>query len=571
MRASQLFFKTLRHLPEEVDAASHRLLLRTGMVQQVASGIFSFLPLGWRSIQKIRAIINQEMVRIGGQEVCMPVVQPIDLWEESGRIETFIPPLARFKDRRDHYMVLAPTHEETMTLMARSVISSYRDMPAILYHIQTKFRDEVRSRGGLLRVREFEMKDAYSFDRDQAGLDHSFDQMALAYRRIFDRCATPTIAVEADSGGIGGKDSNEFVMLSDTGEDVVLVCDNPDCGYAANVEKAVFKPIAAEPEEPLPMERFDTPGVNTIQALAEFTNMPRSKTAKAVFYSIDGEVVLVVIRGDYEVNNTKLRNLLKATDVALATPEQVVAAKLVAGYTSPVGLDGKIKVVADSSIEASPNLLGGANQKDLHLRNVNYGRDYKADFVADIASAADGSACARCDGGRLREQRGIEVGHIFKLGSIYSESMGFNFQNAEGQQVPPLMGCYGIGLGRLLAAIIEGNHDERGIKFPKSVAPFTVAVVALNVKDEAVAKGAEQVYAELCASGQEVLLDDRDLPPGAKLTDADLIGYPVRVVVSKRTLAEGQVEIKLRTADEAEHIPAGEAAARVGELLDGLN
>ena len=555
MRSSRLFGKTLREAPADAENASHRLLVRAGYIQQIAAGIFSFMPLGWRSISRIKQILRDEMDAAGAQEINMPVVQPRDLWERSGRADTYIPPLATFTDRREREMVLAPTHEETVTVMAAAGITSYRDLPFTLYHIQTKFRDETRPRGGLLRVREFEMKDAYSFDRDLAGLDKSFEAMVSAYRVIFEKCGTDAVMVEADSGAIGGKDSNEFVLMADSGEDVILQCDNPDCGYAANVEKAAFSKVANPHEEPGQVEKFATPGVRTIKGLAEMEGVPESKTAKVVFYSTGVEIVIVAIRGDYDVNETKLRNLLGGIQPRLASPEELKAHGLVAGSASPVGLDEKFRVVADDSLELGANLLAGANEEGYHLRNVNFPRDFKAGTVGDIAEAKAGYACPRGDG-VLQAHRGIEVGHVFKLGTVYSEKLGAVYTDESGTQIPVLMGCYGIGVGRLLAAAVEANHDENGMILPRAIAPYDVHLAGLNLEDEDISAQAEKLYADLEAAGVEVLFDDRNEPPGVKFKDADLIGIPLRVVISKRSLKGGGFEVKARRQKDGEIVAA---------------
>jgi prolyl-tRNA synthetase len=570
MRSTKLFGKTLRDAPADADAVSHKLLVRAGFIQQVAAGIFSFQPLGWRSIKKIKRIMEEELDAEGAQEINMPVVQPRDLWERSGRADTYVPPLATFHDRRDRDMVLAPTHEETTTIMAAGGMSSYRDLPFTLYHIQTKFRDEPRPRSGLLRVREFEMKDAYSFDADKTGLDKSFDAMVRAYNKIFSRAGLNVVMVEADSGPIGGKDSNEFVLLAESGEDTVLMCDNESCKYAANVEKAEFRKVANPPEALAAMEEFPTPGLKTIDALAKSEGVPASKTAKAVFYYAAGEVILIAIRGDYVVNETKLRNVLGGVDARLATPEEVKAAGLVAGSASPVGLDGMFRVIADNSLEMGANLLAGANKPDTHIRNVNFPRDFKASVVADIAEAHEGYGCPRCDTGTLVARRGVEVGHVFKLGTIYSEKLGAVFADESGETRPALMGCYGIGVGRLLAAAVEANHDDNGMVLPKAIAPYEVYFAGLNLEDEDIRQKAETLYADMQAAGIDVLFDDRDAPPGIKFKDADLIGLPLRVVISKRSLDKGGVEVKLRNSKEFQSVPVAGALAEVKRLLAGL-
>jgi len=564
MRLSRYFGKTLRSDPAEADTASHRLLLRAGFIQQVAAGIYSFLPIGWRSQQKVAQIIRSEMDAAGAFEVSMPVVQPRELWEESGRADTFIPPLAQFKDRRGRMMVLAPTHEEAVTTMAKAHVNSYRDLPVTLYQIQTKFRDEPRPRAGLLRVREFQMKDAYSFDRDEAGLDASFQAMVAAYKRIFERCGLQAVMVEADSGGIGGKDSNEFILLAESGEDVILMCDR--CDYAANVEKAAFKKHHLPVEAPIPMEKVHTPGVKTIDDLARFLNVPASKTIKAVFYSASGELVIASIRGDLEVNETKLKNALGGGQPRLATPEELRAAGLIAGSASAVSLKG-IRSVVDDSLKHAPNLVAGANEPEHHLCNVNFGRDFAADILTDIATARKGETCPRCDG-TLAEHRGIEVGHVFKLGTGYSVSFGAQFLDHSGDSKPLMMGCYGIGLGRLLAGAIEANHDDKGITLPRAIAPFEVYLASLNADHPNVASVADRIYQELTDAGVDVLFDDRDEKPGVKFNDADLIGIPVRVVVSQRGLARDQVEIKRRRASGADHVPLSDAVSAIQAALE---
>ena len=563
MRFSNLFAKTLREAPADAETVSHRLLVRASFIQQVSAGIFSFLPLGWRSIEKIRQVIREEMDAAGGQEINMPVVQPREIWEQSGRADTFVPPLAQFTDRRQRRMVLAPTHEEVVTNMARAGIFSYRDLPFTLYQIQTKFRDETRPRGGLLRVREFEMKDAYSFDTDEEGLDISYEAMAAAYRVIFSRCGLNAIMVDADSGPIGGKDSREFVLPAESGEDVILVCDG--CEYAANGEKAEFRKTAYLGEAPLEVEEFETPGVKTIEDLANFEGATRSRTAKAVFYMADGEMVLITIRGDYEVNETKLRNALGGADVRMATPPEVEAAGLVAGSASAVGVEN-VKSVVDDSIGLGANYLAGANKEGFHLRNVNFPRDFEADLVVDIAEAQDGYACWDCDG-VLRARRGIEVGHIFKLGTVYSQKLGADYLDERGDHHDTLMGCYGIGVGRLLAAAIEANHDDRGMMLPRAIAPYEVYLAGLNREDDEVTAKADDLYKSLVKRGVEVLYDDRNEPPGVKFNDADLIGLPLRAVVSRRSLKAGGVEIKARAEKSPQVISFDSAAEEIDRAL----
>ena len=569
MRASEFYIKTTREAPAEAETISHKYLTRGSFIQQVAAGIFSIMPLGWRSLEKIRNIIREEMGNAGALEVTMPVVQPRSIWEESGRADTYVPPLAQFSDRREREMVLAPTHEETVSIMGRYGITSYRDMPLRLYQIQTKFRDETRSRGGLLRVREFEMKDAYSFDADVTGMDASYDAMAEAYRNIFSRCGLNAVMVEADSGSIGGKDSAEFALLVDSGEDSVLTCDADDCDYGANLEKAEFIKSHNPAEEQNEIEKFATPGVKTIAALAELEGVSSANTAKAVFYTIDDQVFVVVIRGDYEVNETKLRNMMGGFEPRFATAEEVENAGFVPGSASAIGVDSKYVIADDSAVETA-NLLAGANEEGYHYRNSNYGRDWSADNVGDIAAAVEGCVCTRCPEGYLKQNRGIEVGHIFKLRTVYSDAMNVKFNDVNGKLQSVYMGCYGIGTGRLLAAAVEANHDDRGMMLPKSIAPFEVVVVGVNLhNDREVRETAEALYGQLTDAGLDTLFDDREEAPGVKFADADLIGMPVRVVVSPRSLKNGGVEIKHRTQapSDSEIRSANDAVEAIVALL----
>ena len=567
MRLSRLFGKTLRDDPQEAELASHRLMLRAGFIHQVSSGLFSYLPLAWRSLRKIEQIIREEMDAAGGQELRMTVLQPRELWQESGRDEDYGDGMFRLEDRRAREMVLAPTHEELLTIMVKANVNSYRDLPLILYQIQTKFRDEPRPRGGLLRVREFDMKDAYSFDIGQEELDASYDAMEQAYKNIYARCGLDAIMVEADSGTIGGRDSQEFILVADSGEDTVMICDG--CDYAANAEKAVFVKPPLQQEEPKPLESVHTPGLRTIDDLAQFLDVHPNRTLKAVFYIAHGEVVFVTIRGDLEVNEIKLLNALDgAPDLRLASPAEVRDAGLIAGSASPVGLSG-IKVVADDSVTLGSNFAVGANREDYHLLNANYGRDFEADILTDIALAEEGSACAECDDSAFKSARGIEVGHIFKLGTKYSEVLGAVFPDESGVQKPIVMGCYGIGVGRLLAAAIEQNHDEAGMVLPASIAPFEVLLTALNVRNTDVAEEAGALYDEMRAAGLDVLYDDREESAGVKFNDADLLGLPVRVVVSPRNLKNGEVEVKPRSGGEASMVSRGDAVTSVRDLLAG--
>ncbi len=565
MRISKLFGKTLRETPAEADTVSHQLLVRAGMVSQLAAGIYSYMPLGWRVLKKIERIIREEMDAAGGQELNLPVLQPRELWQQTGRDDGMGDVLFRLKDRRDRPMVLGPTHEEVFTTLVRQNVHSYRDLPQLLYQIQVKFRDEPRPRGGLIRVREFLMKDLYSFDMDEAGLDLSYEKMRQAYQNVFDRCGLPTMLVEADSGAIGGKDSREFILVAASGEDQVVYC--PGCGYAANVEKAVSVKHPVGGGDPLPVEEVATPGAATIEQVAGFFGIKPEQTLKAVFYVADGALVFAVIRGDLAVNEIKLANLLKVSDLRMATDEEVRAAGLVAGAASPVGLKN-VRVVADDSVTTGSNFVAGGNKPEVHLRNVNYPRDFTAETVADIASAAEGHTCAAC-GGSYELRRGIEVGHIFKLGTRYTEALGAEFIDESGATRPIIMGCYGMGLSRLMAGAIEQNHDDKGIIWPGPIAPFQVHLCALYRDATAVSQVAEKLYEDLQAAGIEVLFDDRNESPGVKFNDADLIGCPWRVTVGPRTVARDAVELKARASKDFEVVPLAEIVGKLKSLLNG--
>ena len=558
MKVTQLVTKSLRDDPPEAETASHRLMLRAGLIYQVAAGIYASLPLAYKSLRKIENIIREEMDRAGGQELLMPALQPLELWEQTGRGAAFGANLFSLEDRRGRPMVLAPTHEEVVTGIVKANVQSYRDLPVILYQIQTKFRDEPRPRAGLVRVREFAMKDAYSFNADEESLDDSYQAMAQAYKNIYRRCGLPVLMAEADSGAIGGKDSHEFILATPTGEDTVITC--PACGYTANAEKAsgVYHELSAEDEESL--EAVSTPGVKTIDGLAQYLNISDEKTFKAVFYMADGEVVFVTIRGDLEVNDIKLKNALRASDLRLADDQEVAKAGLVAGSASAIGIHD-IKRVGDLSITRGNNFVVGGNKPDTHLRGANYPRDFQVDILTDIALARPGQGCPNC-GQPLEAVRGVEVGHIFKLGTFFSEALGANYLDREGQHQPIIMGCYGIGVGRLLAAAIEQNHDDKGIMFPAPIAPYQVHLVGLNLADEQVAEEAERLYQELKDQGIEVLYDDRtDQTAGVKLNDVDLLGLPVRLVVSPRNVKAGVVEFKQRLDETSSLVPAGEVVA----------
>jgi prolyl-tRNA synthetase len=537
--------------------ANHKLLLRAKIVEQLAAGVYSYLPVGWRVVRRIEQIIREEMDREGGLEMSLAALQPAELWQESGRYET-VDVLFKVHDRRERQHVLGPTHEEVICDIVRHNVQSYRDLPLMPYQIQTKFRDEARPRGGLVRVREFIMKDLYSFDADWDGLDESYDRMVRAYTRIFDRCGVPTVAVQADSGAIGGKDSQEFLFLTAIGEDDALLC--PSCGYAANAEKAEFRKPSIHTAVPQELAEVHTPGTKTIESVANLLGVPTSHTLKAVFYVADGKPVFVAIRGDLDVNEVKLKNALHAVELTMADDATIARMGAVPGFASPVGIAEGVMVVADDSAR-TPNLVAGANKTDYHYTNANLDRDWKADIVTDIALARAGDACPACST-PFEQRRGIEMGHVFKLGTVYTEKMGVTYLDDAGQSHPLVMGCYGIGVGRLLAAVVEANHDERGIIWPREVAPFDMHLIALNADRAEVRDSAERTFADMQAAGLRVLFDDRDETAGVKFNDADLLGMPWRLTVSPRTLERGEVELKRRSEKDFVSIPLSDAVAR---------
>jgi prolyl-tRNA synthetase len=535
------------------------------MINQLAAGVYTYLPLGLRVLQKIENIVREEMDKAGGQEFSMPVLQPVEMWQQSGRAQSMSDVLFNLTDRREHKFVLGPTHEEVITQLAARYVQSYRDLPQLPYQIQVKFRDEPRPRAGLMRGREFIMKDAYSFDVDEAGLDICYQKMVEAYQNVFKRCAVSTMIVDADSGAIGGKDSREFMVVAESGEDEIINC--PRCNYAANTEKAVSAKARIDNGQPLPIEEVATPGIATIEEVAAFLKISPVHTLKAVFYTADGRFVFVVIRGDLAVNEIKLKNQLHCTDLRLATDAEVREAGVVAGAASPVGLQG-FKVVADDSVTMATNLVAGANKPATHIKNVNYPRDFKADIIADIATARAGDKCAGC-GGKLAATRGIEVGHIFKLLTRYSEKFNAVYTDEKGGSHPIIMGCYGMGVSRLMAAAIEQNHDDKGIIWPLPIAPYQVHLCPLYRAGSNVAETAEKLYAAFQAAGFEVLFDDREDSPGVKFNDADLLGIPFRVTVSPRTLEKDSVEFKKRSEKQAEIVPMADIITKLKGLIQG--
>lgn len=551
MRMSNMFSRTLREAPSGADSKGYEYLLRAGYIRQMGAGIFSLLPLGFRATAKIEAIIREEMERIGAQEILMPVVNTADIWKETGRYYSIDKEMSRFEDRAGRDMVLAMTHEEAVTDLARGEIDSYKRLPLLVYQIQTKWRDDPRPRAGLIRVREFTMKDSYSFDRDQAGLDKVYKAHYKAYFRIFSRCALPSIAVGADSGMMGGKVSHEYMYLSPIGEDTIITC--PECGYTANRQVAAFKKEYFSEEEK-ELKKVETPDTKTIDSLCEFLNIEPRQTAKAVFMVgtfVDdhtGEehekLIVAIIRGDLDVEESKLSNAARANSIRPAHEEEITSHGIVPGFGSLIGATGDFIAIVDDSAARSNNLVAGANEAGYHYLNTNYGRDYSG-TVADIASARDGFACPVCSK-KLSASKGVEIGNIFQLGTRYSESMNCYYQDEDGTRKPVIMGSYGIGVGRLLACIAEEHNDEAGLALPVSVAPYQVHLISL-VKDTAVA---ESVYESLQNAGIDVLYDDRKESAGVKFADADLIGIPVRITIGNRSLKEGKVEVKIRTTGE---------------------
>jgi prolyl-tRNA synthetase len=560
MRLSKLFFTSLRDNPAEAEMASHRLLVRAGYVRQLGAGIYSLLPLGFRVSQRVEQVIREEMDAIGGQEMEMPVVHPADLWRESGRYAKIGPEMVRFKDRGGRDMVLAMTHEEVVTDLLRDLVKSYRQLPAIVYHFQTKFRDEPRARGGLIRVREFVMKDSYTLDPDEAALDISYQAHYHAYEKIFRRLGLDTVVVGADVGIMGGSLAHEFMVLNEAGEDTLVICDA--CDYAANQQIAAVTKPAPAAEEPRPTEEVATPEAPTIAALAALLGVGEERTAKATFFVTgDGRLLTAIVRGDFEVNETKLSNAVKAIGgLRPAHAEEIAAAGMVPGYASPIGASGTT-VVVDDLVARSPNLVAGANRHGYHLLNVNVGRDFTPDLVTDITNARRGDACPQC-GAPVALRQGIEVGNIFKLGTDFTEKMGATYLAEDGSRRLIVMGSYGIGLGRAMACIVEAHHDEKGIAWPAAVAPYAAHLVALGAsRDPAVAEAAERLYGRLTDAGVEVLYDDRDESPGVKLTDAELLGMPHIVTISPRSLAAGGAEVTDRASGERSVRPIPEVEA----------
>lgn len=568
MRASELFFPTLREDPSEAEIASHRLLYRAGMIRKTAGGVYTYLPLGYRVLKKIMNIVREEMDRAGGQELGLPIMQPAELWMRSGRWVVYGDEMFRLKDRHQRDFCLGPTHEEVITDVVDHDVHSYRDLPLLLYQIQNKYRDEIRPRFGLMRAREFIMKDLYSFDVDEEGMKVSYDKMYKAYSRVFDRLGLAYRVVEADSGAIGGSVSHEFVVLASTGESVVVFCDS--CGYAANVEKSACVPeIRVRQENALTLEKIPTPEQKTIQEVCRFLELPSHRLVKTLVYMADEEPVAVLVRGDREINEVKLKNYLGCNFIEMAdewTVKEMTGANF--GSLGPVGL--KMKLYADLEVEQMTNLVCGANEDDYHYVNVNPGRDFQPLAFVDIRSAQSGDLCPACREGKLEETRGIETGHIFQLGTKYSEAMGAKFLDEKGQECPMVMGCYGIGISRIMAAAVEQNHDEHGIIWPVSIAPYHVLIVPVNVNNAEQLETAERIYTMMQEAGLEVLLDDRNERAGVKFKDADLIGIPVRVTIGSKSLQAGQVEIKRRWEKDYQLVDIAQALDTVRSIISAL-
>lgn len=570
MRYSNYFIPTLKDDPSDAEVASHKLMIRGGMIRKLAAGIYSYLPLGLRSIGKVEQIVREEMNRAGAVELLMPAVLPSELWEESGRWDYYGKELLRFKDRADREFCIGPTHEEIITDIVRRDISSYKQLPVNLYQIQTKFRDEIRPRFGVMRAREFIMKDAYSFDATVEGAEKSYWAMYEAYTRIFERCGLEFRAVLADTGNIGGNFSHEFMVLAPTGEDIIMSCDK--CDYAANLELAEIggqnSTEMSQNDAEKAIEEIHTPNLKSVEEVAQQLNVTPSNLIKTMIVVVDGNLIAALVRGDHELSLTKLRKALGAELVELAMPDQIVEATGgPMGFSGPVGLN--IRKAADISVKNMGTSVTGANKADYHIINVTYGNDYEVDEFYDIRVASDGDKCPKCDG-TLTSTRGIEVGHVFMLGTKYSEAMNATFVDSEGKEKPFIMGCYGIGIGRTVAAAIEQNHDENGMIFPKALAPFEITVLPLKIKDEQIMAESERIYSELIEAGYEAIIDDRDVGPGFKFKDAELIGVPIIVAVGPRTIKDEEAEVKVRKTGDSRNIKLEVIVKKIKELLDSI-
>ncbi len=568
MRTTNLYAPTLRQTPAEAEVVSHQLMMRAGMIRKAAGGVYTYLPLAWRVLRKIEQIIREEMDAAGGQEIAMPIMQPSELWKETGRWAVYGEEMFRLKDRHDREFCLGPTHEEMVTSLVRDEVRSYKQLPLMLYQIQNKYRDEIRPRFGLMRGREFIMKDLYSFDKDEEGLNLSYKKMYDAYTKIFTRCGLEFRPVEADNGAIGGGHSHEFTVLADAGESNIAYCSS--CDYAASDEKAELTVIKAPEEEQLPLEKVATPDAKTIELVADYLQVPVAKTIKAVAFQTEkDELILTFVRGDHEVNDVKVINAVGAIDLHMADESAITAAGGVAGFMSPIGIKKGTKIVVDSTVMEMYNAVAGANEVDVHYKNVNPKRDFGEVIVTDIRMIQEGDACPRC-GKPVKMTRGIEAGQVFTLGTKYSEALHATFLDENGKEKPLIMGCYGIGVSRTMAAAIEQNNDEYGIIWPRAIAPYEVLVVPVNAKTPEQLALAEEIYTELQQAGADVLLDDRKERAGVKFKDADLIGYPLRVTIGPKALEENQIEVKIRKNGETYNFTREEYKEKVLELLKTL-
>jgi len=569
MRWTNALINTLRETPKEAETVSHKLMLKAGLILKLASGIYDFLPLGWRSVNKVINIIREEMNKAGAQEVLMPVLSPAELWKETGRWDLYGKEMMRIKDRNDNEFALGPTHEEIITDIVRRQINSYKQLPVNLYQIQVKFRDEIRPRFGIMRAREFIMKDAYSFDRNEEEAQKSYKIMFETYNKICKRIGFKFRSVEADTGAIGGTSSAEFMVLADTGEEIIVYC--PDCDYAANVEKAtgVVETIGGNAGDKL--EKIHTPDIRTVEELASFLKLNPEDTAKTILYIADGKMYGVMMRGDREINEIKLKNVLNATDLRLATAEEIEKqTSAPVGFAGPVNLKEKgITLLIDKTVEQMKSLVCGGNEKDYHYVGVIRGRDFKEDRVVDVIKIRAGDGCPKC-GKKLNEQKGIEVGHVFFLGTKYSKLMNATFLDDKGKSQYFVMGCYGIGVTRIVAAAIEQNYDENGIIWPLSIAPFEASVIPVNTKYKEGFDFAEKIYNELKEKGIDVILDDRDVSPGVKFKDSDLIGFPLQIVIGEKNFKNNKVEIKIRKDKKTELVGKEEVINKIIDIITDL-
>ncbi len=569
MRATNLYAPTLRESPAEAEVISHKLMLRAGLIRKAAGGFYTYLPLAWRTIRKIQQIIREEMDAAGGQEICMPILQPGELWQESGRWSVYGEEMMRIKDRHGREFCLGPTHEEMITALVRDEVRSYKQLPLMLYQMQNKYRDEIRPRFGLMRSREFIMKDLYSFDRDEEGMNTSYQKMYDAYSRIFSRCGLEFRPVEADNGAIGGGHSHEFTVLAPAGESSIAYCTS--CDYAASDEKAELKAIQAQEEEMLELEKVSTPDAHTIELVKDYLQIPIEKTIKAVaFQDDDGQLILAFVRGDHEVNEIKILNAAEnALHLHMADEQAILEAGGCPGFMSPIGIKKGTTIIVDPTVMGMYNAVAGANERDVHYRNVNPKRDFKDVIVADIRMVKEGDPCPHC-GAPLSMTRGIEVGQVFTLGTKYSQAMGASFLDENGKEKPLVMGCYGIGVGRTMAAAIEQNNDKDGIIWPRAIAPFEIVVVIVNAKNEDQLSCGEKIYDELKSAGMDVLLDDRKERAGVKFKDCDLIGYPLRITVGPKTVEDNQIEIRNRKTGDTFYAAGDSYLEKVREILDSL-